>query len=91
MDIHLGPRSTCRQSDGIPNSLTADPPPHRIPHSVTASPHREIVVRVVPNGRDISAPVAGQDRCVDRSFAAVGLPCALSRSWSAEDLNPLMI
>lgn len=72
-------------------SSTGDPPPHRIPHSVTASPHRAIVARVVPNGKEMSAPVAGQDKCVDRSLSAAGLPSRRSLSWSAGDLAPLII
>jgi len=84
-----GPRSTWFQSEGIPVVGSMDePPPQRKPVSTAIRPQRAFISGVTWNRGDppmrISAPVAGQVRCVLRSFdRAVGLPALVRADWAA--------
>ena len=69
-----GPRSTWRQSTGIPDSKTGPPPPHRSPLMSVMRPHVAFMKFVGMKPSEMSTPVAGQLRWVLNSSRAVGRP-----------------
>jgi len=85
----LGPRSTCGQSSGIRLSgSTAPPPPHRSPLRNAASPQVTFMKLDGKSPSEISTPVAGQLRWVDRLSGAVGRPWRPSRRCCSRVRNP---
>jgi len=71
----LGPRSTCGQSSGMRLSgSTGPPPPQRRPLRKATFPHWIFMNSLGMKPREMSTPVAGQLRWVERSSAAVGRP-----------------
>ncbi len=95
--VSLGPRSKWLKSIGTA-PCRGEPPPHRNPSFSPTSPtilqtlaSRTLFRTSMNPERRRSAPVDGQDRCVDREGIAAGRPSRASLSWSSSLLHPEMI
>jgi len=81
----------CCQSLGMPFSFLGEPPPHRRPLDSTIWPQKSFCSAEGNAPIEISSPVAGQVRCVERSSLVAGRPARANSDCSSAVRYPEMI